>query len=121
VEILRVQSTAPNGSRERIAVISPDALELQRARRKLEEFCRRRNALAGAGVAWQLVCNANDWFIHGPPAADGPLLRLSFADGRWLVYVPAGDAWRPYPPLPEASTVAAVIDELEQAPLHVHW
>lgn len=96
-------------------------LELQRARRELERFCHRRNASTGGDVAWRLVRAGNDWFIHGPLGGGGPLLRLRFADDRWLVFVPAGEAWRPYPPLPEATAVTAVIDELEQEPLHVHW
>jgi hypothetical protein len=100
--------------------MSHTVLELQRARRELERFCRRRNALRGGGTRWRLQRTGEDWFIQGPPGG-GPLLRLRFAQGCWLVFVPAGEGWRPYPPLPEATGVAAVIGELEQAPLHVHW
>jgi hypothetical protein len=107
--------------RDGVAMKPHTVLELQRARKELERFCRRRNALTAGGSAWRLVGTGNDWFIHGPAGGGGPLLRLSFAHDRWLVFVPVGEGWQPYPPLPEATAVTAVIDELEQAPLHVHW
>jgi hypothetical protein len=48
-------------------------------------------------------------------------LRLHLENGRWLLSVPSAGGWQPYPPRPEAAGIEAVIDELEQAPLHVHW
>lgn len=51
-----------------------------------------------------------------------PLVKLDYRDNRWFLFWPQeGGGWQPWPHLPEAASVQAVIDELEQAPLHVHW
>jgi hypothetical protein len=55
-------------------------------------------------------------------AASVPLVRLAFNDGKWFLYwCGQGGDWTPYPHLPETDSVQRIIDELEQAPLHVYW
>lgn len=97
-------------------------LEWQRARKRLEDWLRRRNAGLESGPHWCLCVADDDFLVQECP--DGArLLRLSCnAQGRWRLYVPlAGGGWSPYPGRPEAASIDAVIEELEQAPLHVHW
>jgi hypothetical protein len=97
-------------------------LELQRARKHLEAFCRRRNALSNSGSQWRLNHNSGGFvLIRGDAGAASAAVKLQFAAGRWLLSVPAAGGWQPYPPRPEAEDIKSVIDELEQAPLHVHW
>lgn len=107
------------------------AMEIMRARRALEEFCAKRNTLAdGSGI--RLCCDQQDdeLFISesGPlqsSSGEGkhqPLVRLSYMNGLWLLFWPReGGGWDPYPPLPRADSIEAVIAEFEQAPVHVHW
>jgi hypothetical protein len=104
-------------------VVTVVVLELQRARKHLEDFCQRRNALAVSGSNWCLRQEGGGTFLLSQAVADTAteVLRLQFAAGRWLLSVPAVGGWRPYPPRPEAQDIESVIDELEQAPIHVHW
>ncbi len=97
--------------------------ELQRARKHLEDFCQRRNALANSGSNWCLRQEDSSAFLLSQAVAESAteVLRLQFVAGRWLLSVPAAGGWRPYPPRPEAEDIESVVDELEQAPLHVHW
>ena len=98
-------------------------LEVQRARRYLADFCRRRNTLAGAGQ-WRLSEQDDALVVdelESPGGRRSPVLRLRFERGRWFLEVPAAGGWRPYPPRPEAPGIEVVVNELEQAPLHVHW
>jgi len=96
-------------------------LELQRARKHLETCCHRRNAQRSDVARWCLGEEGGAFEIR-ECAGDTVVVRLCFQDGRWLLLVPAAEGgWRPYPPRPEAATIDAVIDELEQAPLHIHW
>lgn len=111
-----------------MAVVS---LEIKRARQALERFCAERNsALQNTGRF--LCCQQQDDALvlaesSGPaasavPAVSIPLVRLHYRDARWFLYwrTPGG-AWAPYPHLPETDNVQRIVDELEQAPLHVHW
>lgn len=54
--------------------------------------------------------------------ADGnAVFRLDFQQGCWRLYAPAADGdWHAYPH-PALTGLDEVIDELERAPLHVHW
>lgn len=96
-------------------------LELQRARKRLDAFCRLRAVSQGAGSQWRLDAAGNELVLSAADAGGGPVLRLRFEGGRWMVSVPAGGQWRPYPPLPEAAGIESIMHELEQAPLHIHW
>ena len=110
--------------------MSVSVLEFQRARRVLEEFCTRRNARLPA-TAGRLMCRQEgDSLLIGETArqketVDGDhfqaLVQLSYQAGSWSLYWPQEGGWRPYPHLPQAGTIQAVVEELEQAPLHVHW
>jgi hypothetical protein len=114
---------------EQVKTVS--VLELQRARRALDEFCARRNALL-PGSATRLRCRqeGNRLLIEektrvGKANDSGgfaALVKLSYQDGRWYLFWPLeGGDWQPYPHLPRVDTIQAVVEELEQAPLHVHW
>ena len=111
--------------------MSTSVLELQRALKALQAFCTRRNSVRSAWQA-RLVCRreANAVEIletggvdpQGRAGSTRALLRLSYDEGVWRVYWwRENAAWEPYPHLPETDSVYRVIDELEQAPLHVHW
>jgi hypothetical protein len=97
-------------------------LELQRARNRLAAFCRRHNVLPTSTAEWRLH-EYSDGFLLSQGGAGSAVdaVRLQFTAGRWLLSVPAPNGWRPYPPRPAADDIESVIDELEQAPLHVHW
>jgi len=102
-------------------IMTLSELELQRARKQLETCCRQRNAQGNDAARWCLS-EAGGAFEIRECAGDSAVLRLCFQDGRWLLFVPAAEGgWRSYPPRPEAATIDAVINELEQAPLHIHW
>ena len=106
-------------------------LELQRARRVLDEFCARRNALLSGSAARLRCSQEGDRLLIGETAQlektnDAgrfrALVQLSYEDSRWhLFWTLQGGGWRPYPHLPQVDSIQAVVDELEQAPLHVHW
>ena len=111
--------------------MSVSLLELQRARKVLNEFCARRNSLMSDSVARLLCCQQGDRLLIGEIARprktnDGgrfrALVQLSYEDGRWHLFWPLKEgAWRPYPHLPQVDRIQAVVEELERAPLHVHW
>ena len=114
-----------------MTAVPVDMLEVQRARKVLQAFCARRNQSRSASQA-HLVCRAQGSVIEmletdgldrpGRPADTYALLRLFYERGVWRIYWWRDTcAWEPYPHLPEADSVNRVIDELEQAPLHVHW
>ena len=106
-------------------------LELQRARKVLDEFCARRNALLSGSAARLRCSQQGDRLFIGETAQlekkndtgqFRALVQLSYEDGRWHLFWPLqGGAWRPYPHRPQVDTIQAVVEELEQAPLHVHW
>lgn len=99
-------------------------LELQRARKQLATFCRQRNTLSRGVREWCVSEECGGFVIAEVDtrnAHSSPVLRLHFENGRWLLSVPSAGGWQPYSPRPEAAGIEAVIDEIEQAPLHVHW
>jgi hypothetical protein len=103
--------------------MSLSMLEVQRARRTLEEFCARRNRTQGGEMACRL--DGNDLLVvemGGSARAARPVLRLSYRDGSWQVlWARENGGWEPYVHLPFSDSIQRVVDELEQAPLHVHW
>ena len=110
--------------------MSVSLLELKRARKLLESFCEQRSVSSGSNP--QLSCQQEgDSFVigeaAGPDRLSGaecfrPLVKLDYRNDRWfLFWSREGGGWQPWPHLSEAASVQAVIDELEQAPLHVHW
>ena len=110
--------------------MSVSLLEIQRARKLLQSFCERRSASSGSNA--QLSCQQEgDSLLIGEVAgADSPsgaghlrpLVKLDYRNDRWLLFWRReGGGWQPWPHLSEAKSVQMIIDELEQAPLHVHW
>jgi hypothetical protein len=101
--------------------VKVSVLEVQRARKQLEAFCRRRSARVGEADRW-CVLEEDGVLTIREGVGGGAVLRLSFSERRWHLFIPAGGGgWRPYPPRPEAETIDIVIGELDQAPLHIHW
>jgi hypothetical protein len=103
-------------------VVTIAVLELERARKYLAAFCRQRNSLSNSRAKWCLNDDSGGFLLCR--AGEGgvtDILRLRLASHRWLLSVPVAGGWRAYPPRPEAEDIESVIDELEQAPLHVHW
>ncbi len=111
-------------------VMSVSPLEFQRARKLLESFCERRSASYGSNA--QLSCQqegdslllAEVIRLDKPSGVEHfrPLVKLDYRNNRWfLFWSREGGGWQPWPHLSEATSVKTVIDELERAPLHVHW
>lgn len=51
----------------------------------------------------------------------GAVFRLTQREARWLIFLPSVDGhWHAYPSRRLAS-LEDLIEELEQAPLHIHW
>lgn len=109
--------------------MSASLIEVQRARKALQAFCARRNGVrSGAQLRLAHTGEANVIEIletSGPGHRSDSarlVLRLHYDNGVWRVYWRCENgSWALYPHLPESDTVWRVIDELEQAPLHVHW
>lgn len=99
---------------------------------QLDAFCQRRNAQAGT-LQGVLCCRQESENVlilmherasHRNPTADDrqELLRLVLDGSQWQLYWSRSDGvWEVYAQLPCAPDIDRVIDELEQAPLHVHW
>ena len=99
--------------------MKPVSIELQRARRRLETFCTERNRALRSGPRWRVSEVNNQFDIY---RAAAPVVRLYYDEGGWHVLVPRADGgWMDYPPRPRLAGIDAVIGELDQAPLHVHW
>jgi hypothetical protein len=108
------------------SVITTTRLEVWRAGKMLRAWCAGRNRGAGTS-ADRLVCVSRDNELHlmrdsrGGPEASA-LLRLVYDRGDWLLLLPCRDGqWQPYPHLARTQSIDTVIDELDRAPLHVHW
>jgi len=96
--------------------MSISVLALQRARKQLDAFCARRN-----GTGNELTCLPGD---------DGLLLqregralvKVQLDAAQWRIFWCRDDGqWAPWPHLPVCDDIQQVIEELEQAPLHIHW
>jgi len=99
-------------------------LELHRARKRLETFCHQRNWSSRDASKWCLSQHDTEIMISTYTAEHGttPVLRLCFEAGHWLLSMPAANGrWQAYSPRPQVDSIEALIEELEQAPLHVHW
>lgn len=100
------------------------SIEIRRALRRLEAFCRQRNR-GGGQACGELRCIAEDEGLRIVCRRDGQqaiLIRCLYDGQAWNLWLPKGSSrWQPYPHLPRAVSVEQIIDELEQAPMHVHW
>jgi hypothetical protein len=105
-------------------------LEWQRVRSYLRDYCEQRNQPGGDGLRWVLE-EQNDCFVirrAGFAVAgktgvrEEAVLQLCYAAGCWALSMPrANGGWQPYPPCPQVGSLSRLLEELEQAPLHVHW
>lgn len=98
-------------------------LELKRAQKQLSGFCERRNALTSDTNAW-LQCEREGTALTIVQCGIGAraLVRLVYQGQGWDLFWPREDGtWDRYPHLEHAADIHTVIEELEQAPLHVHW
>ena len=109
---------------------SVSLLEIQRARKLLQSFCERRSASSGSNAQLSCQQEGDSLLIGEVAAADSPsgtgcfrpLVKLDYRNERWfLFWLRDSGGWQPWPHLSEAGSVQRIIDELEQAPLHVHW
>jgi hypothetical protein len=99
-------------------------LDFQRARRALDEYCQRQSQLHNSApllVESSLPCltlvkvdrRSNEF---------SPQFKCCFKKEGWFIFYPDRDGvWLAYPNLPFAKGFQQVVDELERAPLHVHW
>ena len=103
------------------------ALEVQRAQRLLESFCNERNRGASDSGP-RLSCRRDGQTLvllesRRRDRRDAtPLLRLSLQRDAWLLScADSSGRWSAYPHLPQPVSIRRIIEELQQAPLHVHW
>ncbi len=103
---------------------SYNELDFQRARRALDKYCQYQNQLH----------NSVPLIVESRPPClilvkidrrskkFNPQIKCCFKEEGWFIFYPDGDGiWLAYPNLPIAESYQQIIDELERAPLHVHW
>lgn len=105
-------------------------LELQRARKQLQVYCDQRNRGTGSRTRWStlevdncfLIARSGRFDNKGRVLPEQALLKLCYRHAVWQLFVPRAQGdWLPYPPRPEVKNFDQVLQELDQAPLHVHW
>lgn len=105
-------------------------VEYRRAMRWLSGYCKQHNATGSSPR--RLLCNSDAPCImlaelmrqedSGQVTSSVYKLKLCLDGNAWHIFYPGNDgSWKSYPNLPEASEWQRVVQELEQAPLHVHW
>jgi len=100
--------------------MNPSGLEQQRLRKCLAAWCRERNALLNESPHWCLSGQGGESLISVCGSGER-VLRIVFNEDHWCLFIPAAAGWLPYPARPGVATIDELIDELEQAPLHIHW
>ena len=96
--------------------MSISLLALQRARKQLDAFCLQRSQPGS-----ELCCQAEDGSLILLYRGQA-VVRLQLDGNQWRVFWRRDDRqWVPWPHLPVCDDIRQVIEELEQAPLHVHW
>jgi len=110
--------------------VTLSVLELQRARKQLKTYCDTRNRGRKTGARWSareveecfLISRQGSADSKGRSLPEQVLLKLCYRGDVWHLFLPhAQSGWRPYPPRPEVQQFDQVLEELDQAPLHVHW
>ncbi len=91
-------------------------LALRRAKKQLDTFCLQQstagNELACLSDSDSLVLQCNRQV----------LVRIKLDGAQWHVFWLREDGqWTSWPHLPVCDDIQQVIEQLEQAPLHVHW
>ncbi len=96
--------------------MSISILAMQRARKQLNTFCVQRS-----GTGNELACLPEDDSLLLQYNGRA-LVKLQLEDAQWHIFWRRDDGqWAPWPHLPVCDDIQRVIEELEQAPLHVHW
>jgi hypothetical protein len=96
--------------------MSVSLLASQRARKQLDAFCLQRSQPGS-----ELRCRVEDDSLILQYNGQA-VVRLQPDGNRWRIFWCRDDRqWSPWPHLPVCDDIRQVIDELEQAPLHVHW
>ncbi|VAW77665.1 hypothetical protein MNBD_GAMMA15-1461 [hydrothermal vent metagenome] len=91
-------------------------LALQRAKRQLESFCVERSC---PGDTLTCLLENDSLLLANNEQA---LVRLQLDGARWRIFWRRDKGqWEPWPHLPVCDDMQQVIEQLDQAPLHVHW
>ena len=112
------------GSSNKILNQSYNELDFQRARRALEEYCQRQNQPHSSAPLIVETSSPCLMLIKVDRRSNkfSPQFKCCFKEDGWLIFYPDRDGvWLAYPNLPVAEDYQQIIDELERAPLHVHW
>lgn len=105
-------------------------LELQRARKQLHAYCEHRNRGTNSSTRWStrevdqcfLITRSGKFDRKGRVLPEQALLKLCYRGEVWQLFLPRAQGdWMPYPPKPEMENFGQVLEELDQAPLHIHW
>ncbi len=105
-------------------------LEMERARKQLRAYCDQRNRGIRYSSRWSvqetdqcfLIARSGRFDSRGRALPEQVMLKLCYREAMWQLFLPqARGGWLPYPPKPEVEHLDQVIEELDQAPLHVHW
>ncbi|TCK17962.1 DUF3024 family protein [Thiogranum longum] len=96
--------------------MSLGVLALQRARKQLDAFCLQHSTPGG-----ELSCQPveDSLLLHCEGQA---VVKIQLNETRWHIFWQRDDGqWIAWPHLPVCDDIQQVIEQLDQAPLHVHW
>lgn len=104
--------------------ISYNEIAFQRARHVLEGYCSQQNEFRKTR---SLLVESSPpcLLLSERDRKNGqahPQLKCCLQADAWNLYYPGREGdWNIYSSLPEVRDIQQLIDELERAPLHVHW
>ncbi|VAW73779.1 hypothetical protein MNBD_GAMMA13-521 [hydrothermal vent metagenome] len=96
----------------------------------MQVYCDQRNRGTNPIARWS-TREANDCFVisreggfdkQGRALPDMTVLKICYQEHNWQLFVPhAQGGWVPYAPKPQVEHLEQIFEELDQAPLHIHW
>jgi len=96
--------------------MSVSNLDLQRAKKQLEAFCVERSSPDNT-----LSCLSDNESLLLKRNAQ-VLVRVQRDGTQWRIFWRRNKGqWVPWPHLPVCDDIQQVIEQLDQAPLHIHW